>query len=269
MSGVGAMTEIEIEQAAERLQRDGYVVFPGVVPPELLAELERGVLDEFEGAKRHGLFEGGGMISGHLNCYPGEGARPVYEAVRDHGIVDVIAAVKPGTTDRLRLTGNLNLPKSYAQHYHSDGLFTEAFLICNVAVVDTDLTNGAIDVLPGTHQRFYKFWQYALGRKYRLTTRIPMRRGDVLIRYSTMWHRGMPNKSPNPRLLMSLTFGEVSAPATDPFTVDGGRPQFTPNWYGIGKVAQARERVFVRAPWLYSTYRFTRSLVGNKGYSHW
>ena len=48
------------------------------------------------------------------------------------------------------------------QHYHSDGLYMEEFLICNVAVVDTDLENGAIDVLPGTNREFYKFWRYAV-----------------------------------------------------------------------------------------------------------
>ena len=74
---------------------------------------------------------------------------------------------------------NFNLPGSVAQHYHTDGLYTEEFLICNIAVVDTDLVNGALDVLPGTHQRFYKFWRYALERKYRLTTRLPMQRGDA------------------------------------------------------------------------------------------
>ena len=42
-----------------------------------------------------------------------------------------------------------------------DGLYLKDFLICNVAVVDTDLANGAIDVLPGTNREFYKFWRYA------------------------------------------------------------------------------------------------------------
>ena len=57
---------------------------------------------------------------------------------------------------------NFNLPGSVAQHYHMDGLYPEEFLICNIAVVDTDLVNGAIDVLPGTNREFYKFWRYAL-----------------------------------------------------------------------------------------------------------
>ena len=136
-------------------------------------------------------------------------------------------------------------------------------------LTDTDLTNGAIDVLPGTQQRFYKFWQYALRRKYRDSTRICMEQGDVLLRVSTMWHRGMPNHSADPRPMMSITFGEVSAPESNPFGTNDGQPLFYPNWYGTDRLSLLRERAFVRAPWLYSTLRFGRSLVGNKGYSSW
>ena len=54
-----------------------------------------------------------------------------------------------------------------------------------------------IDVLPGTHRRFYKFWRYAVERKYRLSTRVCLEQGDVVLRMSTLWHRGMPNKTAN------------------------------------------------------------------------
>ena len=86
---------------------------------------------------------------------------------------------RPDIADAVRATLNLNLPGSVAQHYHIDDAYLKEFLICNVAVVDTDLANGAIDVLPGTNREFYKFWRYALERKYRLTTRVPLQRGDV------------------------------------------------------------------------------------------
>jgi hypothetical protein len=164
---------------------------------------------------------------------------------------------------------NYNLPGSVAQHYHSDGLYTEEFLICNVAVVDTDLDNGAIDVLPGTHRRFYKFWRYAVERKYRLTTRVPLRCGDVILRKSTVWHRGMPNHTATPRPMMAITFGEDGAPDGDPFAVNDGAPYFFPNWYAPTRLGRLRERAYVAAPITYSAYRFVRSLYGNKGYSSW
>lgn len=267
---MAVLSTTDIERALATLDRDGYVVFEGVVDREHLADFAEHLHDEYRRAKEVGaLFEGGGSLSGHLNCFPGEQSRFIYDAVRDFGIVDIVRAYRPETVERLRATTNYNLPGSIVQHFHSDGLYTEAFLICNVAVVDTDLTNGAIDMIPATHRRFYKFWQYAVHRKYRDSTRVCMQAGDVLIRISTVWHRGMPNHAAVPRPMMSLTFGEPSAPEGDPFAGNGGRVQFSPNWYGTDRLSQIRERFFVRLPLAYSTMRFARSLVGNKGYSSW
>ena len=143
------------------------------------------------------------------------------------------------------------------------------FLICNIAVVDTDTVNGAIDVLPGTNREFYKFWRYALERKYKLTTRVPLAQGDVVVRKSTLWHRGMPNRSATPRPMMAITFGEMEKDEleADPFMVNDGKVVFYPNWYKTSRLGQLRERIFVAAPITYSAWRFARSLYGNKGYA--
>ncbi len=187
---------LEVQEFGRRLDRDGYVIFRDVVSKERLAELDRIVVEEFDRARAaNELFEGGGSLSGHLNCFPGESARFVHDELAAAGILDLVRAVRPDIADSVRATMNFNLPGSVAQHYHMDGLYTKDFLICNVAVVDTDLVNGAIDVLPGTNREFYKFWRYAIERKYRLSTRVPMARGDVIVRKSTLWHRGMPNRT--------------------------------------------------------------------------
>jgi ectoine hydroxylase-related dioxygenase (phytanoyl-CoA dioxygenase family) len=267
---VGVLNQVDIEGLRRHLADDGYAVVRDVVSKDKLADLAASLTDEYERRKRSGeLFQGGGSLSGHLNCFPGEQSRFVYDDLRDYGITELARAVEPGAEDEIRITMNWNLPGSVAQHYHSDGLFTEAFLVCNIAVVDTDLVNGAIDVLPGTNQRFYKFYEYALQRKYKLTTRLPMQRGDILLRMSTLWHRGMPNKSAAPRPMMSVTFGEAGAPEGDPFMVNDGEVVFYPNWFSTSRLGRLRERMFVAAPISYSGYRFVRSLYGNKGYSSW
>lgn len=261
---------IDVEQCRRGLDDDGYVVLPGIVSPERLAVLAESLMAEYERAKAAGeLFQGGGSLTGHLNCFPGDQSRFVWDDIVDAGIVKLVAELRPDIVDSPRATMNFNLPGSVAQHYHTDGLYTEDFLICNIAVVDTDLVNGALDVLPGTHKEFYKFWRYAVNRKYKLSTRLPAKRGDVIIRRSTLWHRGMPNKSATPRPMMAITFGELTGQPPDPFTHNGGKPLFFPNWYSTSKAGQLRERLYVAAPVTYSAYRFARSLYGNKGYSSW
>lgn len=258
------LTANDVADIRRGLDEDGYVVLRNVVDKDRIDEFYRVLVDEYERSEK---FKGGGSFSGHLNCFPGGHSRFFYEQILEHGIVDAVHALRPGVSNELRATLNFNLPGSVAQHYHMDGLYVEDFLICNIAVVDTDLVNGAIDVLPGTNRQFLKFWQYALRRSYKHTKRLPMERGDVLLRKSTLWHRGMPNNSNVPRPMMSLTFGETSAPDGDPFVVHGGAMYFYPNWFNTSRLGRLRERAFVAAPISYSAYRFAKSLYGNHGYS--
>ncbi|MEO8904986.1 MAG: phytanoyl-CoA dioxygenase family protein [Polyangiaceae bacterium] len=263
---MGAFSKSELETFKQSYLEDGYVILRGIVAKEELAQLKAHIFETFEESKRSGtLFNGGGNISGHLNCFPGEGSRFAYAALEERGVVELIKDLyrKPMP---LRVSCNLNLPKSVAQHYHMDGVFTEDFMIANVAVVDTELINGAIDLLPGTQKRFYEFWRYAIQQRYKLTTRFPLSSGDVLVRSSRLWHRGMPNKSQTPRPMLAFTFGEKVAPKTDPFLVNEGKISFDPNWFRPNFLGRLRERTFVTAPITYSAYRFARSLVGAKGY---
>jgi hypothetical protein len=236
----------------------------------MLAALRTRVIGEFERARgTDGLFAGGGLISGHLNSFPGEESKFAYDTLREQGILDLIASMIPGPLGALRMGCNLNLPNSVAQHYHVDSSFLGAFTIVNVAVVDTDLVNGAIDVVPGTHRKFYKYWRFAIERPYRYHARLPMNAGDVLIRTSTLWHRGMPNRSATPRPMLAMTFGDdaFGPPPADPFQVNQGKVFFYPNWYRPSFLGRLRERTFVAAPVTYSAYRFVRSLYGTKGYN--
>lgn len=258
------LSSADISEMQRCIETAGFFVIPGVVSRDRIAAFNTEILAEYEAAEK---FAGGGSYTGHLNCFPGEASRFFYDEIAAAGLVDAVHSLRPSAPNGVRATLNFNLPGSVAQHYHMDGLYTDDFLICNIAVVDTDLVNGAIDLLPGTHRQFQKFWQYALQRKYRLTTRIPMQAGDVLVRKSTLWHRGMPNKSATPRPMMSLTFGERSAPDGDPFAVHDGQLFFYANWFNTSRFGRLRERTFVAAPITYSAYRFVKSLRGNKGYS--
>lgn len=246
----------------------GFLVFRDVVSKDGLSHLTQRLSTEFESCKRDGrLFQGGGLMSGHLNCAPGADARFAVGDLERAGIIDIVKELHPLPPDSMRAACNYNLPGSVAQHYHMDGLFLESFMIVNVAVVDTDLANGAIDVIPGTQKRFYKYWEFAAGRVYRGSKRVPMKRGDVLVRISTLWHRGMPNHTATPRPMLGLTFGEKGVSVKDTFAYKDGAVEFQPNWFTPNLLGRLRERTFVKAPITYSAYRFVTSLVGNKGYA--
>jgi hypothetical protein len=257
----------DIEKLRPSFDEAGYLVFKNVVAKDKLSALRDALFAEYERATRTGeLFQGGGRISGHLNCFPGEQARFAYDTLREMGILDLIAAYNPRAVGVPAAGCNLNLPGSFPQHYHADGWYTGEFMIVNVAVVDTVVANGAIDVLPGTHRKFYKFWRYALERTYKLSTRLPLEQGDVLVRTSNLWHRGMPNLTSTARPMLAFTFGEKRTDLPDPFLFNEGKISFHENWFRPNLAGRIKERTFVKVPIVYSTLRFARSLVGTKGY---
>lgn len=254
-----------------RLKREyaenGYLIFKNVVSREKLAQLNTRLHEEYQRAKTTGvLFSGGGNLTGHLNCFPGAESRFAYDAVVAAGIVDLIREFFPQATRLPNVGLNFNLPNSVAQHYHADRPFTRDFMICNVAVVDTEIANGAIDVLPGTQKQFYPYWKFALERAYRLTTRLPMKQGDVLIRTSNLWHRGMPNMTSVPRPMLAFTWEDGGSTAPDAFQVDDGKITFKPNWFRPTFLGRLRERTFMKAPITYSAYRFVDSILTRKGW---
>ena len=53
----------------------------------------------------------------------------------------------------------------------------------------------------------------------------------------------------------------------DPFTIDGGRIAFRPNFFMPTRLGRLRERMFVSAPFSYSALRFVDSIIYNKGYA--
>ena len=259
-----------VEQLKQTFAEEGYLVFKGVVSPERLKQMHARLSQEFEEAKRSGrLMAGGGTISGHLNCFPGEESRFAYEAIEQAGIVDLIKEIFPKATRMPNVGCNFNMPHSVAQHYHADRNFLDHFMIANVAVVDTTIQNGAIDMIPGTHKKFYKYWRFALEGVARKSVRIEMKQGDVLIRTSNVWHRGMPNFTDAPRPMLAFTWEDGGTTHPDPFQIDGGKVAFKQNWYQPTALGRLRERIYVAAPISYSAYRVATSLVdGTKGYDH-
>jgi hypothetical protein len=200
------------------------------------------------------------MTSGHLNCYPGAGARFVYEELQQIGIIDLVKELHPHVTRMPNVGCNFNIPGSHAQHYHTDRPFTRDFMILNVALVDTVIENGAIDMIPGTHKRFYRYKEFVVERPYRNHQRLPLSRGDVLVRNSNVWHRGMPNRTSVPRPMLAFTWEDGGSDHEDPFDIDGGSIRFLSNWYKTTPIGRMREQVFVRVPVIYSAFRLARSI---------
>src|SRR5262245_21864643 len=127
-----------VDEYSRIFREQGYLVLRQVVPADLLARLHDELVAEFSRAKDAGeLFAGGGMISGHLNCFPGVQSRFVYCALEDAGVVALVRQLSPQAVRLPNIGCNFNLPSSSAQNHHIDGYAEGAFMIVNVGVVPT------------------------------------------------------------------------------------------------------------------------------------
>jgi hypothetical protein len=249
----------QMQDVSSRFAREGYVTLPNVVSKSRLAALTEELRGEFHRVRTSGgLFSGGGTISGHLNCFPGAQSRFVYDELEQYGVFELVRKLSPSATAMPNVGCNLNLPNSSAQNPHADGYFATPFLIVNVAPVDTDLENGAMEVAPGTHLREYKYWQYALSGKPAI--RMCVKAGDVIVRSSVLWHRGMPNRSNAIRPMLAFTWEGGGSDLADPYTAHGGKITFLANRYAQNLSGRLRERAFASLPALGSGYLFMRSL---------
>ncbi len=260
----GRLASAPDEASMNDLRRDfaenGYVTFEGIVDRARLTELTESIRREFESQKATGrLFSGGGSVHGHLNCFPGVESRFVYEALAQRGILDVVRALSPAAIRPPNIGCNFNLPKSSPQNEHVDGYAAEPFLVVNVAAVDTGMANGAIELLPGTHRRRWKYWQIVFERPKRL--RLAMKQGDVLIRTSTLWHRGMPNFTDVGRPMLAFSWEDGGSTLPDPYAVHEGRIAFLPNRHRTNWAGRLRERAFVAAPRAGTAFLVVKSLL--------
>jgi ectoine hydroxylase-related dioxygenase (phytanoyl-CoA dioxygenase family) len=262
VSTIRRLTDAQLQQARREFADQGYFVLRNLVSAERLGALHQTLAAEFDTASSSGaLFAGGGLLSGHLNCFPGVGARFAYDTLQDSGVIDLMKQLHPTMLRMPNVGCNFNLPGSHTQHYHIDRPFASEFMIANVAVVDTVIENGAIDVIPGTHKRFYRYTQFVLERRHRDSMRVPINRGDVLVRSSNVWHRGMTNQTSVPRPMLAFTWEDGGNSQADPFSANGGKIRFLPNWFKPTRAGRLREQLFVRVPITYSALRFARSLV--------
>jgi Phytanoyl-CoA dioxygenase (PhyH) len=244
----------------------GYFVVPDIVSQVRLDQLQVELSEAFSAATKSGaLFSGGGLTSGHLNCFPGLGARFVYDQLLERGVIDFMKELNPNMLRMPNVGCNFNLPGSHAQHYHTDHPFPREFMIANITVIDTVIENGAIEMVPGSHKRPYKYSQFVIERPHRNSKRLPTKRGDVLVRSSNVWHRGMPNRTSMPRPMVAFTWEDGGSKLADPFAADGGDIRFLPNWFKPTRAGRLREKLFVKVPIAYSAMRFARSIY-DKGY---
>jgi len=82
-----------------------------------------------------------------------------------------------------------------------------ARLTFNVPLVEVTDSNGPMEVIPGSHRLHHFGVQDTIYRMPRIhSVKILMNRGDAMLRDGNLLHRGTPNLTDEPRILLDQTY---------------------------------------------------------------
>ena len=125
--------------------------------------------------------------------------------------------------------GNTNCPDSTYQQLHSDAMHAPSIsgvaeptsaVVVNVVPQDVDEHNGAVELCLGTHVIVVPTPVPDDAVEARRAVLVPvrgvLRKGDVLLRDSLLWHRGVPNPSDEFRHMIAMVFVAKQKPPGRP-----------------------------------------------------
>jgi hypothetical protein len=218
----GALDPDRAQAAADALWHDGAVVLAGVVDLDHVSALRGKMEEDLPEILSRGRTNGpaGHYVQGPPVCAP-----YVFADVLANPLAVQVSALAVGTSLQLTLlNANTVVPCTEAQHLHRDqgNLWKdmkETHRPWNIAVhiplSDVDESNGSTEVWPGTHRLVHEgpvpTDEAALARRAAIAApaQLVCPAGGIILRDNRAWHRGMPNRTEQPRIMLSLIFAAM------------------------------------------------------------
>lgn len=213
------LTPDTLHGAIQQVRNNGHVLLEGVLPQNLLADLQTAfapLLDAHVAEVGPG-YRGGLNSVNHYNLY-----LPFAAPFSDERIVasafalPIIEALLGEECVCHYFASNIAFPESSYQDVHADiiALFPETrpvlppySVVLNIPLVDFREDNGPLEIWPGgTHHHVASASEIPMLAATMHSQRVLMPAGSLLIRDSRMWHRGTPNRSNSPRPNLALVY---------------------------------------------------------------
>ena len=195
--------------------KNGYIKLSNFNDNKIFHRLSNEVILETNEFYKKNLFkikELGGYLTGNLELLPNNKIIQIWNIICNENFKNTFKKIigKEISKFNLRYSGNIVLPNKGFQHFHTDGPLRSNKIILNVAIHEIDLMNAPTEIVPGTHNRKIKFWKFYLSEIFKKKIMMKMKKGDILIRNHSIWHRGTKNKSKNLRILLLFELTEKS-----------------------------------------------------------
>lgn len=246
------------------------IVVKDYIDVSILKTINEDLLNNFKDFQRKEI-QLGGQRYGHLNATIGHHAKKILKEIDQKGLLKRIEKEYDINLGDYFLTCacNINLPGSKKQHIHRDTNFDDSKIIINIPLIDVNEENGSIEVYPGTNEIPLSFLDFLLSRKKYPPSRVNTNLGDIFIKDSNLFHRGMENLSSRPRSMVAITFSRKDiASSIDLAAPFGGRKiEFINNWFSNDFRGRVFEHIYMHFPLLRSIRRIFASIVKDKNLS--
>lgn len=246
------------------------IVEKNLVDPLILNNINRDLMNELK------IFLStesklGGQKFGHLNATIGNQANLLLDQITENGLFEKIESEYNIDLKDYFLTCacNINLPGSKKQHIHRDTNFDDSKIIINIPLVEVNEDNGSIEVYQGSNEKALSFLDFVLNKRKYTRMRINTHLGDVFVRDSNLFHRGMSNSSSIPRSMVAITLSrkDSALPGEIDAVFGGGKIEFMNNWFENNLFGRISESVYMYFPLVRSLKRVIASLLKEKNLS--
>lgn len=206
------------DAAIQAIEEDGYVVIEQVVDHAHLDVLKERMDADSEKLLAAEKWGGAGRQQGHLQQGPPPFAPFLFEDILVNPFAVQMCREMLGDGFYCAFyNGNTNTPGSATQPLHGDGIHLwgeqdaphpVTQLIVNIWPQDASEANGATQIWPGSHldMRPPTAETEADRRSFAPPIQPAVKKGDLLIRDSRLWHRGVPNPSDEKRQMIAVVY---------------------------------------------------------------
>jgi hypothetical protein len=227
----GVLSSGNRDRVAHAMRRDGVLVLDQVIAHAPLDGLKQRMdRDSLELLAFCDSVGGNPRDRGHLQQGPPPMAPYVFaDYVANPLICDALQAILGDGAYCEFYNGNTNCPDSTYQQLHLDAMHAStsdgvaaptSAVVVNVVPQNVDEHNGAVELWPGTHTIVVPTpvpdGAIAARRLEVPPLRGTFRKGDVLLRDSRLWHRGVPNRSQEYRHMIAMVVVKADKPRGRP-----------------------------------------------------
>jgi ectoine hydroxylase-related dioxygenase (phytanoyl-CoA dioxygenase family) len=195
----------------------------------------------------------GGSLIGNLNVYPGIFGKKIFNVLKIKGLNKIVKECTGKELNNFDISygGNLNLPKKYNQHFHTDGKFEEKMIIISVATSDVNLNSGPTEIILKSHKKKITYLEFLISKKNK--KKLTLSFGDLLIRQHYLWHRGTVNYSNKARFQIAFMLFERKRKIKQKIKLK--KLYFFNNFFGNTFLSRLKEFIYVYLRPMYIIYK--------------